>query len=69
MKAKLTGIALVLSLASMPIQALQYPTSSSYDHRIRTISYNPDDVTQIETVIGVATHIELEPGKKDNPAL
>lgn len=64
MKAKLTGLALVVSLASMPLQALQYPTSSPYDHRIRTISYNPDDVTQIETVIGVATHIELEPGEK-----
>jgi len=63
MKAKLTGVALVVALASTPLHALQFPSPSPYDHRIRTVDYNRNDVTQIETVVGVATHIELEPGE------
>jgi type IV secretion system protein VirB9 len=33
------------------------------DRRIRYVNYDPDDVVEIEAVVGVATHIVLEPGE------
>lgn len=44
--------------------ALEQPTQSSADHRIRSVTYNRNDVVQVDTMIGVATHIELESGEK-----
>ncbi|EJF77849.1 P-type conjugative transfer protein VirB9 [Bartonella sp. DB5-6] len=64
---KLAFIALLSSLSSfytLPVQALKTPSSSQYDHRIRYVTYNVDDVVQIETVLGVATHIILEEGEQ-----
>ncbi|ATP12996.1 P-type conjugative transfer protein VirB9 [Bartonella henselae] len=49
---------------TVPVQALKTPSSSEYDHRIRYVTYNVADVVQIETVIGVATHIILEEGER-----
>lgn len=40
--------------------ALDVPTHSRSDHRVRYASYNPGDVIQLDAVIGVATVIELE---------
>ncbi|WP_034987444.1 P-type conjugative transfer protein VirB9 [Bartonella florencae] len=51
------------SLYTVPVQALKSPSNSQYDHRIRYITYNEADVVQIETVLGVATHIILEEGE------
>ncbi|WP_455477895.1 P-type conjugative transfer protein VirB9 [Bartonella sp. B10] len=64
---KLALVALLSSLSSfytMPVQALRTPSSSQYDHRIRYVTYNVADVVQIETVLGVATHIILEEGER-----
>ncbi|MBX4335915.1 P-type conjugative transfer protein VirB9 [Bartonella raoultii] len=64
---KLVFVALLTSFSSLytiPVQALKTPSSSQYDHRIRYVSYNSDDVVQIETVLGVATHIILEEGER-----
>lgn len=44
--------------------ALEVPRSSSYDARVRSVTYNAADVVQIETVPGIATHIEVEEGEK-----
>ncbi|WP_407200961.1 TrbG/VirB9 family P-type conjugative transfer protein [Enterobacter cloacae] len=42
---------------------MDVPTGSAYDSRIKTIMFNADDVTQIDSVIGVQTHIILDPGE------
>lgn len=44
--------------------ALDRPEFSKYDHRIRTAIYNRNDVVQLDTVIGIQTHIEFEEGEK-----
>ncbi|MCZ2327842.1 P-type conjugative transfer protein VirB9 [Bartonella sp. F02] len=62
---KLAFVALLLpSLYATPVQALQTPFSSQHDHRIRYVTYDGADVVQIETVLGVATHIILEEGEQ-----
>ncbi|ENN93043.1 P-type conjugative transfer protein VirB9 [Bartonella vinsonii] len=53
-----------LSLYTVSVQALKTPSNSQYDHRIRYVTYNVADVVQIETVLGVATHIILEEGEQ-----
>src|SRR5690625_3322788 len=50
-------MALVFSHSAL---ALDVPTRSSFDHRVRYVDYNPGDVIQLDAVIGVATMIELE---------
>ena len=52
-------------LSTLPItsNALDIPVGSAYDSRIKTIMYNAEDVTQIDSVIGVQTHIILDPGE------
>ena len=46
------------------IYALNLPNKSNYDARIRYAVYNPQDVVQLDTVLGVATHIVLEDGEQ-----
>ncbi|AGF75078.1 TrwF protein [Bartonella australis AUST/NH1] len=61
---RLAFVVLLSSLHAMPVRALETPSNSRYDHRIRYITYNVADVVQIETVLGVATHIILEEGEQ-----
>ncbi|WP_019222934.1 P-type conjugative transfer protein VirB9 [Bartonella rattaustraliani] len=64
---KLAFVTLLSSFAflyTIPVQALKTPSNSQYDHRIRYVTYNVADVVQIETVLGVATHIILEEGEQ-----
>ena len=58
-------LALFLCLA-VPASALalETPRSSRLDHRVRYVNYNEANVIQLDAVIGVATHIVLEPGEK-----
>lgn len=56
-------IAALFIAATSPALALDSPLESSFDHRIRSTTFNPLDVVQINTVIGITTHIELEPGE------
>lgn len=46
------------------IMALDTPKASTYDPRIRRITYNPWDVIQIEAVVGIATHLVVEAGEE-----
>jgi len=63
MKAKiLAGV--ILGVVSLSASALDLPKHSPYDHRIRMATYNAQDVVQIDTVIGITTHIALEPGER-----
>lgn len=55
--------ALTLAFAA-PSFALDLPTHSDKDHRVRYVQYDPANVIQIDAVIGVATHIQLEPGEE-----
>ncbi|MCZ2203600.1 P-type conjugative transfer protein VirB9 [Bartonella sp. A05] len=61
---KLAFVTLLAPLYAMPVQALVTPESSQNDHRIRYVTYDASDVVQIETVLGVATHIMLEEGEQ-----
>lgn len=51
-------------LPSSVVYALNTPKPFAYDARVRHVKYNPQDVVQIETVIGIATHIVLEKGEQ-----
>lgn len=54
--------ALLLSIA--PVVALHHPKKSSFDARIRYTPYNAHDVVQLDTVIGIVTHVVLEEGEQ-----
>lgn len=54
------GVAL---LGCIPAYALDIPIKSDKDHRVRYANYDETNVIQIDAVVGVATHIELEPGE------
>ena len=54
----------VLLLCITPIVALHHPTKSTFDSRIRYTPYNAHDVVQLNTVIGIATHVVLEEGEQ-----
>ena len=53
-------ICLIASASPLAVYALKTPTPFTYDVRVRGVTYNPHDIVQVETVIGVATHIVLE---------
>ncbi|WP_322995188.1 TrbG/VirB9 family P-type conjugative transfer protein [Castellaniella sp.] len=57
------ALMLCLALAG-PALALETPSASRLDHRVRTVNYNAADVIQLDAVIGVATHIVLAPGER-----
>lgn len=62
MKKCLLAFAVLTAMSSA--FALELPASSVDDHRIRYVTYNRNDVVQLDTVVGVATHIEIEPGEE-----
>lgn len=58
---------LLICLTASPLSsvyALKTPRAFAYDARVRGVTYNPHDIVQVETVIGVATHIVLEEGER-----
>jgi type IV secretion system protein VirB9 len=57
-------IFVVILALCKPAQALNTPKSFFPDTRVRYVAYNPHDVIQIETVIGIATHIMVEEGEQ-----
>lgn len=61
MKLKYSALALTLILSISNVYALDVPTGSAFDSRIKTITYNEEDVTRIDSMIGVQTHIILDP--------
>lgn len=59
------ALAVALACAVVtPAAALNEPKRSASDHRVRYASYDPANVIQLDTVIGVATMIELEKGEQ-----
>lgn len=66
--------ATALALAFYPIAAFSgaLPQGSGYDNRVKTVSYNPDDVYRIKVRLGTATLIQLSEGERvesDNAGL
>lgn len=58
------ALALFLCLAvPTSVLALETPRNSRLDHRVRYVNYNTANVIQLDAVIGVASHIVLEPGE------
>lgn len=53
-----------LATAATPVAATETARYSPYDVRIKTVVYNPSDVTSIIGVVGVATHIILQEGEE-----
>ena len=56
-------LALVLATCAMSAAALDQPVPSAYDLRVKSVTFNAGDVVQLNTVLGVATHIILEKGE------
>ena len=52
-----------LLLVSTPALAAGGASRAGADERIRQVVYDPDEVVTIDAVVGVATHIVLEPGE------
>ncbi len=59
MKKLLIGL-LLLPVTVAPAFALDMPKHSKFDTRITYVRYNSADVVQLNTVVGVATHIMFE---------
>lgn len=57
-------IKLAVILGISPVMALHHPKKSSFDSRIRYTPYNAQDVVQLNTVIGIVTHVVLEEGEQ-----
>jgi len=56
-------LALALAACARPAAALDEPIPSAYDPRVKSVTFNAGDVVQLNTVVGVATHIILEKGE------
>jgi type IV secretion system protein VirB9 len=59
----LAAAALATALTAAPALADQPTSASKYDGRIRFATYNNADVLTIDTMAGIATHIQLEEGE------
>jgi type IV secretion system protein VirB9 len=56
-------LALALAWPAPSVFALDNPGKSTADYRIKHTNYNPDDVVRLDAVIGIATHIIVQPGE------
>lgn len=57
------ALALLASCVVAAPVAAQVPTVSPKDNRIRYVRYDPENVVQLDGVIGIATHIILQEGE------
>lgn len=63
MKQLILVLALGCTVLATPAFAAQTPVSSPEDYRIKHINYDPNNVVRLDAVIGIATHIIVEPGE------
>jgi type IV secretion system protein VirB9 len=64
MKNLLLTLAIGIMAVGQPAQALETPTGSQADYRIRHAIYDANDVVRLDAVIGIATHIIVAPGEE-----
>lgn len=50
-------------LAGTVAHATEIPTSSPLDSRIKTVVFQPSNVVRIDGMVGIVTHLLLEPGE------
>src|SRR5471030_2016142 len=48
----------------MSASAMSSKEYSPYDHRIKTVAYNPQDTVELDSVVGTGITIRLEPGEE-----
>jgi len=60
---RISSIFFLLFLVSPAALAVAVPMASPHDERVRTVEFNPDDVVRLDGMVGIATHIQLEPGE------
>lgn len=53
-------LVLALACGTAPAAALETPRASSFDERVKSVSYNPDDVVRIVAHFGFQTHVEFD---------
>lgn len=53
----------LIGVSSPLANALKVPDGSSYDKRIQIVDYNPNDVIEINTRVGIITQIQLDPSE------
>ena len=58
------AIALAMMLACAPAAALDTPSGTSADARVKYVNYNESDVVAVYAYQGVATHIMFAPGEE-----
>lgn len=63
MKRFLLSTAVVLLSSSYSL-GLDNPSSTKYDERVKFVTYNEEDVVQLDIVAGVTTHIKLDEKEK-----
>ncbi len=56
-------LCLVVALGVSPAWGVDEMEGSPFDGRIRYVTFNPDDVVALQAVVGIVTHIVLEPGE------
>lgn len=66
LRRKWISIAVGVAVASfsMGVQAMDRGQNSPFDHRVKTVQYNPMDTVEVDGVVGVATHIEVAPDEQ-----
>lgn len=58
------SLAAAIAMGSLPALAADAGSPSRYDHRIRTVEYNPMDTVKVDGVAGIATHIQVAPSER-----
>jgi type IV secretory pathway VirB9-like protein len=61
---RLLNSLIILLLLGASVQAEEIPTGSSFDKRIRSAVYNPDEVYRVAARIGYASYLQLWEGEK-----
>jgi type IV secretion system protein VirB9 len=56
-------LVLFVALGAVKASAQSAADGSALDRRIRCVTYDPEEVVEVTAVVGVATHIVVEPGE------
>lgn len=61
---KILACAVAACLLCTAVHATEFPQPSVQDSRILTVIYEPSNVVRIDGMVGIVTHIQLEPGEQ-----
>jgi type IV secretion system protein VirB9 len=63
-KITLAVVSAILGFSAISASAMATKNDSPYDHRIKTVAYNPLDTVQLDCVVGTGITIRLAPGEE-----